>query len=1064
LTRRAAPVPAGGPGPSLLPLALVFAVSGCAGLFQEVAWARALGQSLGSSLAALTAVLAAFLGGLGLGSALGAGALADRSRDPLRLYALLEGLLAIGGLAAPLIVSALPRVLSIAGPACGSDRLLALLRLALAVAALLPCALLMGATFPCLVRAALRRAPVPGTTVATLCGANALGAAAGALLGSFASLPGLGTRGTFLLAAGLNALAASAALVLARREPARPSPAAAPAGEAASVVPDVRRTADAPLLLVAALLSGMVGAVLQVGWTRVAALAFGSTVYALGTTLATYILGLGLGPLLVRRRLGSGDPLRTSALALGGVGLSSLVLVPILGRLPLVAALLSGWLEPPPLTLLLLQFAVLLALLAIPAMAQGAVFPALTALASGSPSDAHRPAARLYAASTWGSVLGFVLAGFVTLPHLGTRRSLIAASTMSLVLAALVWRSRPARWSAVAAGALGLVVLALGISALLPGWETDLVSGGGVLYGPVYRAASGGRGRVREWMRRRGEVLYAREDGVGMVTVRRSPTGVLSLQINCKTEASTGGDMSTQLLSAHLPLLLHPSPGKALVIGLASGITLGAAERHPLRSIEVIEIAPAVLAAARLFDPWSGRALDDGRVRVVVDDARGRLLARPDRYDVIASQPSNPWVAGVSNLFTVEFYRLVRSRLNAGGLFCQWVQAYRLSPDDFRGIVASFLQVFPDATLWEESAGGGDYFLLGGDAPLRIDPARLVPEERRAAWDDLRRGGVDDVVDLLTRFVSGPDGLRLLAEGARLHTDDNPYLETHAPLTMFRDTLRGQIALLRRVRQPVFAVLPEGIAAREPDLAERLRAAVRRRDRRLEIAAGLKEADLWSLTDPWLAAGIAALRGGLLPEAIEALSRATAANPQSGTSSYLLGESYRAAGLADAAAVAYAESVRRDPELAPAWNALGRSFLERGETEKGEAAFERALGLDPALAEARNNLGTVRLQKGRTDEAEALFRRALEDDPDLGPAQANLGLILKRRGDAAAAEEAYRAALRIDPLNTDARYNLAVLLKENGRRDAARRELTELLSVDPADPGAIALFRDLRGP
>src|SRR2546425_5959553 len=193
---------------------------------------------------------------------------------------------------------------------------------------------------------------------------------------------------------------------------------------------------------------------------------------------------------------------------------------------------------------------------------------------------------------------------------------------------------------------------------LLPGWDRELMSGGGFLYGPIYRSASHGGAHLRDLIRGRGEILFSREDGTGLVTVRRSPAGIQSLQINGKTEASTGGDMSTQLLSAHLPLLLHPDPRDVLVIGLASGITLGAAERHPLRSIEVVEIAPAVAEAARRFDAWNGGALADPRVRLVIDDARGRLIPRARRFDVITSQPSNPWVAGVSNLFTVEFYRL----------------------------------------------------------------------------------------------------------------------------------------------------------------------------------------------------------------------------------------------------------------------------------------------------------------------------------------------------------------------------------------------------------------------
>ena len=1043
--------------PTLRPLAIVFALSGCAGLVHEVAWARALGQCLGNSLQSLTAVLVAFLGGLGAGAAIGA-RLAGRSRDPLRVYAGLEGLLALYAGLSPAVAAAIPAILQAVGPARSSPQSLALLRLGLAFAALAIPTGLMGATFPCLVREAVGRGAAPAGAIATLYGLNTVGAALGALTGSFVLLPFLGTRAAFVAAGLLNAAAAASALVLGTRRDALGAE-----SQGALSVGDPGRARWLAAAFTAAA-SGAVGAVLQVGWTRTAALAFGSSVYALGITLACYVLGLGAGPLLAGRFVSRPgvSPLLAAA-ALGGAGLSSLLIVPVLGRLPLAAALASGRMGTSPVAFLAVEFALLSVLLVVPTLCQGAAFPALAAATAGDAGRSHRIAGRLYAASTWGSVVGFALAGFVALPALGTRRSLVIASSSSLLLALIpligLSDRRRSNWIAAA----GLLSAALLLPLLVPGWDPGLISGGGFLYGPIYRAASGTRGDLREAIRRRGPILFSKEDGVSLVTVRRSPAGVLSLQLNGKTEASTGGDMSTQLLSAHLPLLLHPSPTEVLVIGLASGITLGAAERHPVRSIEAVEIAPAVLPAARLFDAWNRRALDDARLTVTIDDARSRLLVRRTRFDVITSQPSNPWVAGVSNLFTVEFYRLVRSRLKPGGLFCQWVQAYRLSPEDFRGIVRSFLEVFPEATLWEESAGGGDYFLVGGDGPLRVDPARLRPDRLPPVWDDLRRAGIAEEADLLCRFVTGPEGLRALAEGARRHTDDTLYLETSAPLAMFRDTLREQTVALRRVRRPVTDILPEGIATMDRGLAAALRSRARERDVRIEIAASLKDADLWSLSDPYLAAGLEALRAGLLADAVSALSQAAAHNTESGTAHYILGEAYRAAGLDDAAAVAYREATRRDPGLAGAWNALGRYLAARGRTEEAAATFEKALRADPHLAPARSNLGALRLQSGDAAEAERLFLEALKADPDLAAAHANLGLLLKRRGDFAAAERRYREAIDLDPLSTDARYNLAALLRAAGRFDEARRELLSLLDIDPSDADARKMLDGLRG-
>jgi spermidine synthase len=1041
-------------------LAILFALSGAAGLIHEIVWARALGLSLGNSLTALTGVLVAFLGGLGLGAVAGT-RLAGRSRSPLRTYAVLEIGIALYGLAGPLVAVAVERLIRLLGPGCAHGAPLSALRLALAVSALAAPTLAMGATFPCVVRHAVARGATPGAAVALLYGANTLGAALGSLAASFLLLPLLGTRLTFVAGAVINAVAGAVALRMARWCPAPGAGPSPPPGiEAPHPVSSRRIPALAAL---AAAACGVTGALLQFGWVRAVTLSFGSSIYALGLTLAAYILGIGLGPLAVRRRLaGTAPPARLAGAAQVAAGLSALLLLPLFGLLPVAAAALSGRMGHHPAAMLLAQFALVGALILIPTLAHGAAFPALAALAAGSTAGAHRAAGLIYAASTWGSVAGFLAAGFLALPLLGTRRTIAAAAFAAVVTGAALLAARPlpVPGEGLRAGIrrcampLLLVAAAGAIAAVLPRWDPSLIAGGGFLYGPIYGASAGPRRQVSEAMRRRGDILYYRESGGGLVTVRRSPAGLLSMQVNGKTEASTGGDLPTQLLAAHLPLLLHPRAEEVLVIGLASGITLGAAERHASRSIGVVEIAPAVVEAARLFDPHNGRALDDPRVEVVIDDARGLLLSRRRTYDVIVSQPSNPWVAGVANLFTVEFYRLARQRLRPGGLLCQWLQAYRLPPEDLRGIVASFLEVFPGATLWEESAGGGDYFLIGGPDQPAIDPALLERPGSEAAWEELRRAGVSGPAGLLARFVAGPRGLAALAAGARRHTDDSPYLEWRAPLALFRDTLKEQVAGLRRSRESVLPYLSKTSPEIDPDLLRALGAEIRRREERLALLESLRQADLEGLADPFLAAGAEYLKLGWTVEAIEALNRAAAGSDGSPAVHLLLGEAYRAAGLPDAAMVAYRRAIAIDPDFAPAWNALGREFSARGLWAQARVVFEEAVRADPGLSAARNNLGAVLLRLGDLEGAGAAFRRALADDPLLAAARVNLGLLLKRRGDLKGSESEYRAALELEPLGVDARYNLAVLLRETGRAGEARRELEKLLELDPGDAGA----------
>jgi spermidine synthase len=1029
-------------------LLLVVALSGAAGLISEVAWSRALGQVVGGSLASQAIILGVFLTGLGAGAAI-AGRLAARVRRPLPAYAGLETAIGTWAFFSPALIRLGAALIERIGPAAGDGAPVALLRAAVTALVLLPPTVAMGATLPILVRAWSDTDSRRG--LPWLYGCNTVGAAVGALLGAFVCLPFLGTRLALATAAALNLVAATGALLLARGPVTRPATGHAPADRHEA------RTgrSDLPGLPLPALafVSGIVGALFQFGWVRVMTLGFGSSIYALGLTLGGCLLGLGLGPLVAARRARQGDEAAArsaAATAAWCAATSSLAILPLLGALPRAAVPLSILFERSPLAALALQFSLAVLLMLLPAMAQGACLPLLAAAESGRATEA-RAAGRIYAASTWGSVAGFLLAGFVLVPRLGTRRMLLAAAVTALILSlALRPTLRPRRL---------LVLLAPLALIVLPAWDAALMSGGGFLYGPLYRAAFPAS-RLEPAVRRRGTLLLAREDGDALVTVRQSATGVLSLQINGKTEASSGADMATQLLASHLPLLLRPGARDVMIVGLASGVTAGAALRHEPRQVRVIEIGRAVPAAARVFDAVNGRALDDPRLSVVIDDARAWLLGRDLRFDVIASQPSNPWVAGVANLFTEEFYRLVRAHLRPGGIFCQWVQAYRMDPGDLRGVVRSFARVFPDATLWEESAGGGDLFLVGGIGG-RLDAAALAAAPA-AVWDDLRRAGIAGPTDLLARFVAGPGGLARFAGDAAPHTDDNLYLEWRAPLTLFRDTSRIQMELLRREREPVMALLDPKSAA-DPAFLSALGASLRRRDARIAAAADLRDADLVALREPHLAAGLDLLRVGRDAEAAAAVAPAAAAAPGSASAQWLLGEAYRGAGLTGPAAVAYARAVFLDPALAAAWNGLGLSRLAADRLDEAGAAFERALRVEPGSALTRNNLGTVLLRRGDLDGAEGAFEAALGVDPGLAAAHANLGLVAKRRGDTTTAARRYRQALDLDPSNTDARFNLAALLRDEGRVSEARVELESLLKIDPDDAGAQAALAALPG-
>jgi spermidine synthase len=271
---------------------------------------------------------------------------------------------------------------------------------------------------------------------------------------------------------------------------------------------------------------------------------------------------------------------------------------------------------------------------------------------------------------------------------------------------------------------------------------------------------------------------------------------------------------------AHLPLLVHADPEDVLVIGLASGISVGAVASHPVRSIRVVEVEATIVEAARYFSEANGDVLVDPRLEVSINDARNDLQFGTRTYDVIASQPSNPWMTVASNLFTEDFFRMARIRLKPGGIFCQWIQTYSLRPEDFRSILVAFHAVFPHVLVFD-TLGGVDLLLLGSEEALSLDPeqwARRMADPRVRA--DLARASVDGPLDVLAMLRAGELEVDRLVQGGGSNTDDNARVEFSAPKALFLDTQAANLGMLDRLgADPVAYLSPQP----DRDGADRLR-------------------------------------------------------------------------------------------------------------------------------------------------------------------------------------------------------------------------------------------------
>lgn len=942
------------PSPALLgssaALFAGFLLSGASGLIHEVTWMRLLRHVMGNSTAAITTVLCAFMGGLALGSLLaGRGFL--RRLSPVTAFGWIEALIGLYCLCLPLLLSGgEPLYRWLYQSAHEVPAALALARFTFSLAALLVPATLMGATLPILGRA-VARSDRAGGAVGLLYALNTLGAVAGAAASGFVLIPALGVRATIAVGAAINLAIAATCLALGRRAGAPESERPAPAAVAAGAPAEPALTARARrAVLAAALLSGLAALSYEVAWTRALALVFGSSVYAFSMMLTAFILGLGSGSLVAARLVERlTDPLRWLARAQAGAGLGALAVVPLLGALPLLVTPLLVRFGASFAALSAVEFALTLLVMFVPTFLMGASFPLATRLLTAGGAEVGRAVGQLYAWNTLGSIAGSVLAGFALIPWIGMRATLLAAVLVNgagAVLLAL-HGAHPSR-KRFAAG-----VLLAGAAAVLltPRWDPSVMTSGPFMQARRLDAGVAASPEALRAILAESKLVYYREDRGTTIAVRELSDGERILYVDGKPDASSVKDLPTQILLAQVPCLLHPAPRRGLVIGLASGVTLGSAARHAsFERLDCAEIAPAMVEACRTFAAVNGDVLADPRVRIIAEDGRNHLALTSEQYDVIISEPSNPWIAGIADLFTLEFFRTCRDRLADGGIACIWLEAYNIDLASLRSIVRTFQEVFPDAQLWHSTEY--DYQLIGVKGALSVDAERLAErcaEPLIAA--DLRRIDIDSAEELLARLVMGPAGAGRLAAGAPLHTDDNALLEFAAPRILVNN--RGQGDMLEAIE-----------ACRGAELAFVAGADA-------AAAAGLREA----------AAARIALAGHL--------ARARAAGGE---------QRFEEVVRALQAAAAIDAAVPEVAEFAGGGVATARDLIDAGQFGAAVAALRTVLRVVPRHAPALEALGWIAAvrpeQELRDPDEAARIARELRGLGQAGAARAARHLVL----------------------------------------------------------------------
>lgn len=777
-------------------LVLCFFCSGAAGLTFEVVWSRLLTLVFGATSLAISTVLTAYMGGLALGALLG-GRWAARVARPVRLYGILELCIAGWALALPFMFGVLPSVHRALWALMGDQpALFASVRLAISLLLLLPPTLAMGATLPLLSKALAREGSV-GLRIGGLYAANTLGAVLGAAAAGFVLLPTLGVLGSNFVAVGVDVAAAALVLIGLRGLDTLPVSGGSPVAPVEDAAADLSAVLHPPgergltagegwLVALTFAAGGGASMVYQVLWSRALAIILGSSVYSFALILTVFLLGHGLGAALFSRLLPrvtrptatlAGLHALMATLALGGFAL--------LDELPTwhLKALHGAQLSVPMVFAVDAAFVVLIVL--GPALLSGMIFPLIVRLLVQQRESAARTVGHAYAANTLGAIVGSLLGGFVVLPYLGLGDGFRAAAGVSLVMSAgllvvagrasLGGRRRPVAVPAVMA-AVGLVLL-VALPDLRPG---RLAAG-------MFRVALAqdifSSGSYAE-----PEVLYYRDGLNATITVERRDDN-LTLKANGKPEASNTYDMPTQIGVGLLPLLFHPDPKDVMMVGLGSGVSVGSVLAHPgVEAFTVVELEQGMAEASRFFWRENNQPWRDPRVKLILQDARTHLAIVDEQYDVIISEPSNPWITGVSNLFTVDHFQQARQRLKPGGIFCQWLQLYEMSPLNVRSILASFRTVFPEMVIFASKPKGADLILLASpDRDLALDLPTLekrwsLPSVRK----ELARARLLDVTDLAALLFLRGDEIAQFVVGAPLNTDDNARVEFSAPLDLIR--------------------------------------------------------------------------------------------------------------------------------------------------------------------------------------------------------------------------------------------------------------------------------------
>jgi spermidine synthase len=800
----------------------MFFLSGSAALMYQVVWVRSLSLIFGGSHLAVTTVLSVFMAGLAIGGYF-IGRYTDRIEKQLKLYGLLEIGIALFAIIFYFLNQAYPDIYRFL--AKGRDNaylFLTLIRIVFSVTVLIIPTIFMGGTLPVLTRFVTKQSGSLRSHLSFLYGFNTLGAVLGALAAGFFFLRFYSVTTTLTVAISMNISIGLTSILLQRRgqtllnivkKEKKREKIESEHLSYFEIGDDKKQLLPLRLVLLGAGVSGFCALGYEVLWTRILVVVTGASVYAFTTMLVAFLTGIAFGSALfgitprIFRFKDKG--VMRSVVWFGivqiAIGVLALVVTVLIRDLPENTVRVHNYFRglgmTPSTVRIWANFTLAFAYMLVPTFLMGVAFPLAGKVHAAYRKKIGTAVGEVLSYNTLGAILGASISGFILISLFGIERSLQMLVVVNVGFGLLVCVSTKGKkilnWSIVTgmAGFLAFFSLDHGVLKL---WNKNSFAifrnnqTEGYISPELIRAVS----EVTD-------VLYYGEGLEAIISVTRIGNGDQRMLVNGKVVASSSPkDLQLQFALGHLPMLLHPDPERVLVVGLGTGMTLGATSVHPdIEELVLIEIEPKVVEAARTFEDFNHRVLDNPRLRVIYNDGRNFLYTTDDEFDVITADPIHPWAQGASYLYTEEYYQTASDHLSSGGIMCQWLPLYELSDADVRSVVSTFSAVFPEVMVWLTHY---DAILIGSGSRIELDEQKLDlrinhPEIRK----DLTQVMMGSSFELLNHFVAGSAGIGKYSSGGIINTDDNLYLEFSAPFSVGMPVMENNVRGIVRHREDI---------------------------------------------------------------------------------------------------------------------------------------------------------------------------------------------------------------------------------------------------------------------